>query len=331
MTPLPVHGGDVALAAKRWGTPRAGWLDLSTGINPWPYAVPPLNFALWHHLPDSAADLALRQAAQRRYGAEAPDHVLTAGGSSAVIAALPRLFDSPQSVTILGPTYKEHQNAWAGAGHTVVMLTDSPSLGDCTVLVAVTPNNPDGRLIDRRQLASWAAELSDRGGLLVVDEAFMDVSPEHSVAQLGLPSTVVLRSFGKFYGLAGLRLGFAIAAKPLLDRLSRILGPWPISGPAMEIGRIALNDDAWALAARANLRAQTDRLAAMLSASGIHRVGGTDLFTLIRHSDAHGLWDRLGHHGILTRAFAHDPRVLRIGLPGSDADMERLRAALADG
>ncbi len=328
--PLPLHGGDLALARKRWGEPRDGWLDLSTGINPWPYPVPALAPELWQRLPDSHLDFALRQAAATRYGAATPDHVLAAGGSGALIAALPRLFEQKQSVIILGPTYREHQNAWAGSGHTVVMLNDPAALGDCTVLVAVTPNNPDGRMIDPRHLAAWAEKLAARGGLLVVDEAFMDLYPGQSVAGLGLPSTVVLRSFGKFYGLGGLRLGFAIAAKPLLDRLSRILGAWPVSGPAMEIGRMALEDEAWATRTRAALKEQTTQFHELLSASGLHRAGGTDLFTLIRHADAHSLWDRLGRGGILTRAFAHDPGLLRVGLPGSDEDMDRLGAALAE-
>lgn len=327
-TPLPAHGGNLAEAAARWGAPVDGWLDLSTGLNPWAYPIPPLHADIWRRLPDQSLDLALRVAAGRRYGSDDPATLLAAGGSSAIITALPRLFASPQKVVVFGPTYAEHQAAWALGGHCVTTLSNALRLPPCDVAVIVNPNNPDGRTLPVAQVAQWAQEMSARGGLLVVDEAFGDLTPDCSVAPLNLPATLVLRSFGKFYGLAGIRLGFALARPDILDPLKSVLGPWPVSGPAMEIARIALSDDDWTAQTHRRLQIQAQVMTDLFADIGIQRIGGTALFTLIRPANAPDLWNTLGRRGILVRAFAHNPQVLRIGLPERDADKSRLRDAL---
>jgi cobalamin biosynthetic protein CobC len=196
--------------------------------------------------------------------------------------------------------------------------------------VVVHPNNPDGRTQTVEGLVAFADELFDRGGALVVDEAFADVAPELSViphaARDGL---IVLRSFGKFYGLAGVRLGFAVCAPGVAERLTAKLGPWAVSGPAIWAGTSALNDVSWAEATRARLQADAQRLDALLLGAGMAVIGGTDLFRLCECDDAQALYERLGRAGILTRPFAYNPRWLRFGLPGTDADWARLETALA--
>ena len=319
---LPLHGGDLAAAEARWGRPAEGWLDLSTGVNPWPYPLPAFPAEAWTRLPGRAEDLALASAAARRWLAPGPDHVLAAPGSSSLIQALPRLL-RPDTVAILSPTYGEHARAWAAAGHAVREVAGLDDLRDAAVVVAVNPNNPDGRVLDPKRLAALAGER-----LVVVDEAFADAAPELSAIPLLRPGLLALRSFGKFYGLAGLRLGFAVGEPSLLQRLKAELGAWPVSGPALAVGTAALTDTDWITATRARLAEAAIALDAVLQGAGFEIVGGTTLFRLARHAEAGALYERLGRAGILVRAFTDQPTRLRFGLPGTEGQTGRLRQAL---
>jgi cobalamin biosynthetic protein CobC len=323
----PAHGGDLAGAEARWGRPAEGWLDLSTGINPWPYPLPDIAGEAWTRLPAAADDAELRRAAARRYRAPGPETVLPIAGSGAAIQLLPRL-RPPGRVAVLGPTYPEHAASWRAAGHQVAEVPSPERVEDVDVAVVVNPNNPDGRLLPQPQLLALAEQLAARGGLLVVDEAFADSVRGGSILPALPPATVVLRSFGKFYGLAGLRLGFAIGRPEVLAPLAQALGPWSVSGPALAIGCGALADDPWADTTQARLAEASARLERILSGRGLAVAGGTPLFRLAECDDAHRLWHRLGTAGILTRAFRDRPRLLRFGLPAADADWDRLERAL---
>ena len=310
-----VHGGDLGEVRRRFPDAPLPWIDLSTGINPVAYPVLPLPEESWTRLPTREAEERLLAAAAARYGVRDPATIVAAPGTQALIQLLPRL--APRSrVAILGPTYEEHALCWAAEGHELVER-------DADVTVVVNPNNPTGRLLT-------PAELSNRGGLLIVDEAFMDFLPPEASITADLPSdTVVLRSFGKAYGLAGVRLGFAIAGKGMAGRLRQMLGPWAVSGPALEIGRQALEDSAWLQASARRLEADSRRLDALLADASFGIEGGTALFRLARHRDASGMATKLGRHGIHVRAFPKEPTWLRFGLPGSDAEFGRLARALA--
>ncbi|MDA8232692.1 MAG: threonine-phosphate decarboxylase CobD [Magnetospirillum sp.] len=327
-TPLPAHGGDLAAAEARWGRPGRGWLDLSTGINPIPYPVPPFAPETWARLPGSAEEHGLRHAAARRYGAPSPEAVVAAPGTSAVIRALPRL-RAPCRVAVVGPTYGEHAPAWATMGHDVYEVSSLDAVGRADVVVVVNPNNPDGRIVPRGPLEALADRLAAKGGLLVVDEAFADCTPAASVLPGLRPGLMVLRSFGKFYGLAGLRLGFALGLPETMAPLAEALGPWAVAGPALAIGTRALEDIGWAAAALARLENMAWRLDGVLADRNLEVVGGTPLFRLARHRDARAVWERLGRAGILARAFADDPHLLRFGLPADDIALGRLAQALA--
>lgn len=325
---LPLHGGDIAAAERRWGHPAEGWLDLSTGINPHPYPLPAIAPTLWSRLPGAADEAALADAARHRFAAGAATEIVAAPGSQSLIQALPRL-RPPGPVAILTPTYAEHARAWSAAGHSVRPLDDSAAADPAGILIAVNPNNPTGRRLDPATLRGLASRFAAAGGLVVVDEAFADASPDLSLIPSLPAATVVLRSFGKFHGLAGLRLGFAVTAETgLAEGLRRSFGPWAVSGPALAIGAAALGDDAWAGATRARLAAEQARLVGLLTARGLDLVGGTPLFTLVRHPEARRLWERLGRAGILVRAFDGQPDWLRIGLPADEAGFERLERAL---
>jgi cobalamin biosynthetic protein CobC len=312
----PDHGGGIDAAAARWGGARGDWIDLSTGINPLPYTLPVFPPDAWTALPDRAAQSALEDAARRFWDVPAGAAVLAAPGASALIARLP-FARAPGRVAIPGPTYNEHARAFAAAGWVV-------GDGGCDARVVVQPNNPDGR----QWSAVGAAEGLRDGGLLVIDESFCDVTPDCSLMALAdRPGVVVLKSFGKFWGLAGLRLGFAIGDAAILAGLARALGPWPVSGPALAVGTAALRDASWAAETRRRLAADAARLDGLLAARGAAVAGGCSLFRLYDVSDAAAWQDRLAQARIWTRVFPYSARWLRLGLPAPGA-WTRLEAVL---
>jgi cobalamin biosynthetic protein CobC len=239
---------------------------------------------------------------------------------------------SPGRATILRTTYAEHQRAASVAGHGVTEVSSADQLGRADLAVVVNPNNPDGRLVERDTLLDIADELRRRGGILVVDESFADVAPPGATlaGDIGRGNIVVLRSFGKFYGLAGLRLSFALAAPNLVERLDAMLGPWAVAGPALFIGEKALADEAWKLQTLARLTEAAARLDEVLKNTGLEVVGGTSLYRLTQSSDAEQLFARLGRAGTLFRRFSEEPTWLRWGLPRSENEWRRLADALPD-
>jgi cobalamin biosynthetic protein CobC len=325
--PVP-HGGDLDVARAQFPEAPEPWIDLSTGINPEPYPVPELDLAAWSRLPQPSQDLALRRAAAHRYGADEIALVVPAPGTQSLIQLIPRLVGQSR-VAILGPTYAEHAAAWRREGHDVVDVRDIGTTAGASVVVVVNPNNPTGRVVPAGELRACAAALHRQGGLLVVDEAFADVMPRGVSIVPALPrATIVLRSFGKTYGLAGLRLGFAIAHEQTAARLRDHLGPWCVSVPAMTIGIAALSDDGWLEASIARLESKCRRLDGLLETCGCSIVGGTPLFRLASHASASRVADALGRHGIHVRRFAEHPTWLRLGLPGSEQAWHRLEHAL---
>jgi cobalamin biosynthetic protein CobC len=325
------HGGDLTQAMAQYGGTPPMWLDLSTGINPRPWPIPAtLPEMLWQRLPSRADQDALIAAARMAYNLPEGVEIAAASGTQALIQWLPYL-TAPGAVAIPGPTYSEHAAAWNSAGHEVITLTALDHLPDhARYAVIVNPNNPDGRLLDKVALARIATLLRERGGWLVIDEAFADLDPACSAVALccDLP-VIVLRSFGKFYGLAGLRLGFAIGPPAMIRRIASALGPWPCSGLALAIGRAALLDQQWAAHARERLKSLADRLDNVLGAAGFVIVGGTTLFRLVRDSDAEMLHQALAERHIWCRNFEWADDLLRFGLPGDDDAFGRLVSALA--
>jgi cobalamin biosynthetic protein CobC len=325
------HGGDAGLAERRFGRPRAGWLDLSTGINPQAYPAPRPADETWRRLPERETLAALARAAAKCYGASDPALVVPAPGTQALIQWLPRLCPKGR-VAIVGPTYAEHARCWRIAGHRAREVPDLAAAHEsgARVVVAVNPNNPDGRVFEPKALLALARTLARRGGLLVVDESFADIADDVSLARFaGRPGLVILRSFGKFFGLAGLRLGFALASAPLAAKLRDSLGPWAVSGPAAETGIAALRDRRWRARTRRRLAADMERLRALLEFNRLEIVGGTDLFVLTKHPEVKKLWEHLARQGILVRKFRENPRWLRFGLPGGPRDWKRLARGLA--
>jgi len=326
------HGGRLRAAARHWNIPLADWLDLSTGIAPWSYPVATSSTA-WQRLPED--DDGLEAAAARYYGHPAP---LPLPGSQAAIQWLPRLF--PPGIAVLpAPTYGEYAPAWRAAGHEVreVAAADlETAAADAHVVMLANPNNPTGARHAPVTLRALAARLAQRNGWLVVDEAFADCTPESSLAADAgtaqanpLANLVVLRSLGKFFGLAGARVGFLCAAPELSARLAEALGPWTVAHPSRQAAMLALADTAWQAAQRQRLAAACERLGALLEQHGLASAAGGQLFRYAPTPDAAALHDFLARRGILVRRFDR-PDALRIGLPAADAEWQRLASALAD-
>jgi cobalamin biosynthesis protein CobC len=324
------HGGDLSEAIAHYGGALQDWLDLSTGINPKPWPVEP---GLWtdalHRLPARADAEALVKVAREAYKVPQESAIVAGPGTQALIQWLPHLAP-PGNVAILGPTYSEHARSWQRAGRTAFTITDIKALPkDVRHVIVVNPNNPDGRILDFMRLKQIADEMRSRGGWLIVDESFADIEPALGCTGLcvDLP-VIVLRSFGKFFGLPGLRLGFLIAEPRIALSFQAALGPWAVSAPALLIGAAALKDDTWAEAARTDLKMMAQRLDALLEAAGFRLIGGLPLFRLVHHEDAKGLHDRLARKHIWCRRFDETPDRLRFGLPRDDKDLARLKEAL---
>ena len=319
------HGGRLLRAARTYGIAPADWLDLSTGISPFAWPVPPIPAAAWARLPDDEDGLV--EAAQAYYGAP---QLLPVAGSQAAIQMLPLLRPTSR-VGVIAPGYNEHAQAWRRAGHQVIELAAEELLAradDVDVMVLIHPNNPGGDRFDPATLLACHAHLAVRAGWLIVDEAFMDATPDDSLcSHTTNDGLIVLRSVGKFFGMAGARAGFICANTTLLDAARERLGPWTISGPARYALRHALADFAWHAQARTRLQACSARLARLLTKHDVAPTAGCAFFQWWRSDRAGDMHRALAAEGILTRLF-DQPHSLRFGLPEDDAAFERLDAAL---
>ncbi|NKN00985.1 threonine-phosphate decarboxylase CobD [Rhizobium leguminosarum] len=338
--PIP-HGGGITAAAAAFGGRPEDWLDLSTGINPCPVALPDIPARAWHRLPDSHLVDEARRAARDHYGS-GEILPLPVPGTQSVIQLLPRLLrqDSKGAVTdervavaddkvaVVSPTYGEYARAFASAGFAVDAVDDLAAIrSEHRLTVVVNPNNPDGRVWPAETLIALHDRMKAVDGLLVVDEAFGDTDPALSLASRApqLSNLIIFRSFGKFFGLAGLRLGFAIARDDILARFEDWLGPWAVSGPALSIAGSLLRSDVSAIRGRIDERSA--RLHAVLKGAGLQISGGTALFTLVADARAGDIYTHLCRHHILVRKFDYAPNWLRFGLPPDPTADRRLGVA----
>lgn len=327
------HGGNLRAAQQRYG--GTDWIDLSTGINPHGYPAPAPAPDAWHRLPES--DPALVRAACDYYGAP---QLLPVAGTQAAIQALPRLraeLARPARVAVAAPSYAEHAHHWGRHGHAMREIPYAAldaAVDGSDVVVVVNPNNPTGTTVAPARLLDWAERLAARGGWLVVDEAFGDTAPTLSVAgHAGRPGLVVLRSIGKFFGLAGLRLGFVGAHAPLLAALDDLLGPWTVSGPAQDIAVAALRDRGWQQATQRRLARDGARMRALLAGHGITSgidAHGTPLFHWWAAPRAEAFHEHMARRAIWVRLFPGAARGIRVGLPGNDAAWARIEQALRE-
>ena len=320
------HSSRLRLAAIKYGRPLEQWLDLSSGISPNSYPVPEIPPEVWRRLPEEADGL--EETARLYYGAY---DLLAIAGSQAAIQTLPKL--RPHSrVALLSLAYNEHAYAWKREGHEVLVLSEKSLIEqrpDVDILVVCNPNNPTGFIARPEVLLAWLRELVQKGGWLVIDEAFMDSTPELSMAGLtGINGLVVLRTIGKFFGLAGVRAGFVLAWRELIEQMKDKLGPWTVNGPARYVVNEALADVDWQNEQSARLRAKSQRLEILLKAYGLEPKGATHYFVWVPHPRAKEIFEGLCQCAVLTRLFDHVPS-LRFGLPATEDDWQQLESALS--
>ena len=320
------HGGKLLDAAKKYKIPLDQWIDLSTGINPQGWPVNTIDPAVWTQLPQE--NDGLRQAAQTYYGTK---NLLPVAGSQAALSALPRLRSRGSRVAILAPAFGEHKHAWQGAGFAVTGFAPgeiNQAVEQHDVVVLINPNNPTGDRFAINDCLKWHKTLSKKEGWLIIDEAFVDTTPEQSlVRSADRPGLVVLRSLGKFFGLAGARVGFVFAHPVFLEFLSELLGPWTLSGPSRLIAKRALTDHYWQQKTRLQLGINGQRLKNMLIQYGLTPNGGTELFQWVKTDKAEPLHHALAQQAILTRLF-DEPTALRFGLPGHEREWQKFEQVL---
>ncbi|MGR6872271.1 threonine-phosphate decarboxylase CobD [Pseudomonas sp. HK3] len=334
----PVHGGQLETYAKHYDIANNQWLDLSTGINPKGYPQPKIPDSVFRDLPNE--DDGLQQAACKYYGS---DDVLMVPGSSWAIQCLPTVLQQydAQITKVLLPTigYSEHERAWRASNVEVVFYHYAPTnaqLQDCDVCVLINPNNPSSHLLSSEVVSDMAHQLNTHSGWLMVDEAFIDTQPQNSVIQNQLDNVIVLRSLGKFFGLAGLRVGAIIANDNLLKKCSELLPPWALNNPARFIAKQALQDNEWINQTTLTLMQQSNNLASLCENTFLVKIKSalkivkTDFFvTLIfdaKH-DAFKCHHTLCEQGIYTRLLDNKSGI-RIGLPNNtDENWQRLEHA----
>lgn len=324
-----VHGGRPDLLKALFPGAPDPFVDLSTGINPHAYPIEMPLGESFQRLPNPVAHDQLERAAAKAYGATDPRSVVAAPGTQAIISLLPHLI-AADTVAVLSPTYSEYAKAWRAQGAAVQEVSSLAALAAADVALLCNPNNPDGQRYAPDALVDLAQAQAAKGGWLIVDEAFADLEdgPLTVIDRLPIPGLIVLRSFGKTYGLAGLRLGFAVTSLELASALRHAFGPWAVSGPALEIGTKALRDQSWRGAMKRTLDDDVARLDALLTDAGLTIKGGTRLFRLAEGNAAPEIFDRLGRAGILVRRFDYNPHWLRVGIPGTQQEWARLSAAL---
>lgn len=319
------HGGHLIEASKKFNIPKEQWVDLSTGINPNGWPVPIIPEECWQRLPESADGLV--RAAKQYYQCNS---ILPVAGSQAVIQTLP-LLRQKSKVGVLFPAYAEHAYSWRKAGHEVIELlpeTIDTQLSQLDVLILVNPNNPTGLHFKKSKLLDWYKKLDQRGGWLIIDEAFIDTAPEDSLSSYPAShGLIILRSVGKFFGLAGIRCGFIITADDFLDRVNEILGPWTISHPSRYIAISALLDKEWQVQARDQLKKNSIRLTVLLEAQSLKVTSKTNLFQWVQTARAREYYQRLAKKGILVRLF-NEPNSLRFGLPKNESEWSYLGRVL---
>lgn len=323
------HGGALDRAIASFGGQKAGWLDLSTGINPNPYPVPTVPGHLWHSLPDENLMNDCLAAARAYYDASAECDVVAATGSQALIQLLPQV-TLAKTVWIVGPTYNEYEQVFGNVAEVTVSPELPQAVDDIDLIVVGCPNNPDGRVHDPDALLALGKRMHEHGGFVLIDAAFGDVLPDNQM----LPAShsdglIILRSFGKFFGLAGMRLGFALGGEMIIERFRGLLGPWAVPGPALFIGAIAMRDQDWISEARRSLSNSRANVENLMRRHGLDIVGATDLFVTCSQVDSAMLSKSLAHKHILVRTFSCNPNWIRFGLPSDQTEVDRLEKALA--
>lgn len=324
------HGGRLDDAIERFGGARSEWLDLSTGINRNPYPIRKIASEVLQNLPDKAAEAKLISNASAYFGVKEKSEIVAANGTQAIIQLLPSILDV-KHVAIFSPTYGEHAHCWKNADVAVQTIAFRDAIpASCDCLVMVNPNNPTNHTFSLSEIEAIADALNQKGGWLIVDEAFGDSLPELSATHLESQNVIVLKSFGKFFGLAGVRLGFAIGAKSIMEKLSEKIGPWAVSGPALQIGARAYQDICWINANRKKLQKLSSTQEKALGSIEFAPISSNALFQYFNRQNASKIFEGLANRKILVRDFPEQEISIRFGICANDDELSRLILGLEE-
>lgn len=319
------HGGNLERAMQSYGGSPSDWIDISTGISPFSASLPELRLSDWHRLPESASLDELAQIAQVYYASN--QECIVTSGSQFLINHLPDLLKG--DIGILEPSYGEYAASFARHGREYNALDTIDEIDDVQSIILANPNNPDGRLYAQGELYELAEVLKKRDGYLVVDEAFCDVCDNASMLIADpIENLIVLKSFGKFFGLAGARIGFVFAHNDVLHQIEQLQGPWSVSGPSISVAKYVLTCDGIHQDLLREISSRHSQFIQMLSDTRLKIIGGTKLFTLIEHENATDLHEHFLNKKILTRKFDYNACWLRLGLTSSTEEDLRLKQAI---
>ena len=358
--PRPVHGGIKESDLRAFGLRLEDCLDFSASVSPlgppegvWD-AINAVDLAAY---PDPHC-LALTEAIAAHHSGDGvtTEHVIVGNGSTEIIHLLTRAYietaaAASRSALLLTPTYGEYDGAVRICGGRVETLTAtrcsrgfSWDVGTAGQLISAeepaltfvcNPNNPTGALCSLTELATLAEAVSGVGGLLVIDEAYINLSDRraecHAVGMAAQhPAVVVLRSMTKDYALTALRLGYAIAAPPVIARLEALQPDWSVNGLAQAAGMVALDAAGYLERARQAVSASRECIVERLEGLGIKCYPAAANFVLAQVGDAPSVRDALARQGLFVRDCTSFglPDCIRIGLRPVD-DCIRLANAMA--
>lgn len=320
------HGGNLLQAIEEFGGNQEDWLDLSTGISPYTIDLPEFHQDVWRRLPDPKYVKLLEGKAKEFY--QTKSNCLAVPGSQFAIQHLSKVVDG--EIGILEPTYGEYAASFVRNGKSYTSLENISDIGNASSVILANPNNPDGRIYTSQELLKLAVQLSERNGYLVVDEAFMAIDDPNSLLNEvdATTNVVILRSIGKFFGLAGIRLGFVFSSEKFRAKLAAYLGPWAVTGPALAIADHIFANRFIANELKQKISVRHQQMGEILEQSGLQIVGKNDLFFLIRHPKANALHISLKQQKVLTRIFDYNSDWIRIGLTANSNEDERLLKAI---
>ena len=316
------HGGNLDKAISFYGGKESEWIDLSTGINPNSYPIPKLSISDWRSLPTKTEikDLESIIKSKQKISSE----IIMVPGAQMAINFLPFLLKGEGTeVRILTPTYNEYNYCFTNTGFKVNSCQKFNQLFNSDIAIIVNPNNPDGKIYEINELF----ELSKSVKILIVDESFIDsVECDSIVNQLNedVSNIIVIRSFGKFFGLAGLRLGYVFSGKEIIRKFKRFFGPWQISKMSVKIATIAFSDDVWIKKTKNNLNEKANAIDNLMKKINWKITGGTNLFRLYSTSNSDLAQKLLAEKFIWSRKFSYSKKWIRLGIP-NERDFKKLK------
>ena len=327
------HGGDLS-DAVRVNRKIKKWIDLSTGINPNAYNDFNIDKTVYSHLPSGNQLAELMSIARGYYNLNQEIKICAYQGAQGVINILPNIVNKNihDTIQILTPTYTEHYRVWNDHGFKIRLVTNIENELDPSIpFVLVNPNNPDGKLFQPKYLEELWERIRKAGGFLILDESFMDGTPDMSFRFDNCrDNVIVIRSFGKFFGLPGLRLGFVYGDNHYINKVSSLVGPWPISSSSLLIARKAMLDTVWISATITDLKMKSTALSNFLHDQKLKTVGDCYFFKTIELDNASQMHKALANHGIWTRIFNYNQKWLRMGLTKNKFEFEYLANTIMD-